>query len=414
MSTSAASPFSGRTVIAMLLFGALAFLMALYFIGAGETGRGTNDGGAHAGGKGLNGYAALAQLLERRGWEVVRSRSEAGLESEDLVVLTPPTGADGGEIARIVAQRRALGPTIVILPKWSAVEAGRQAPGGKSGWVVLGEPVTPRWDGFADDVAVSIGKAGSWTGAGTTGVLPKAGSVQWAQGSDKLTPVVTALGQPDHVLAAFLEDGSSWSGDDLHSPHRVMLVFEPDLVDNLAMARGANAVLADRLFAEMAEGHGRRVHFDLTLNGLGRTDNLLTLAFTPPFLAATLCLIFAALVVAWRALRRFGPPLAQARSIAFGKRQLVRNSAGLILRTRRFHLLGAPYAALLRIRIAKLLGLRPAMQDGELDLAIDHALAARGLAPFTTDAQSLRAARRPHELLRAAQALRQLERTLEK
>ena len=48
-------------------------------IGIGETGRGTNDGGAHVGGRGLNGFAAVAQLLERRGWQVERSRSEARL-----------------------------------------------------------------------------------------------------------------------------------------------------------------------------------------------------------------------------------------------------------------------------------------------------------------------------------------------
>jgi hypothetical protein len=414
MNAGAASPFSGRTVLAMLLFGALAFVMALYFIGAGETGRGTNDGGAHAGAKGLNGYAALAQLLERRGWEVVRSRSEAGLQSEDLVVLTPPQGMDGAEIERIVRQRRSWGPTIVILPKWTAAEAGGNVPGSKGGWVVLGEPVSPGWSGFADDVPVGIGKASGWSGAGMAGTLPKPASVQWAGSSDTLSPVITASGEPDHVLAGYLNDASGESGGDLHSPHTVLLVFEPDLIDNLGMARGENAVLADRLFAAMAQGHARRVHFDLTLNGLGRTDNLLTLAFTPPFLAATLCLLLAALVIAWRALRRFGPPMAQARAIAFGKRQLLRNSAGLILRTRRFHLLGAPYAALLRPRIARLLGLRPTSHDGELDLAIDRALATRGFAPFTTDAQTLRHARKPHELLRAAQALKDLERTLGK
>ncbi len=401
-------PFAVRTVLAMVLFGALAFVMALYFIGAGETGGSANDGGAHAGGTGLNGYAALAQLLEKRGWEVVRSRSEGDLTSEDLVVLTPPHYADGAKIAEILERRRFAGPTIIILPKWQAAPAGTAVPKAKRGWVMLGDATSPSWEGFADDVRIATGKSSGWTSEGLKGDLPRSQEAQWASDDGPLWPAVTASEDETRLLAAYLER----EGEEAHEP--VMLVFEPDLLNNYGMGKGASALLADRLFGEMAPVEGRRVRFDLTLNGLGRTDNLLTLAFTPPFLAATLCLLLAASITAWRALRRFGPVLSGRRAIAFGKRQLVRNTAGLILQTRRFHLLGAPYAMLLNNRIARLLGQRPASLE-EAEQAIDRALAARGQGPhaFTTLAEKLRHARKPHELLRRAQALRQLERTLE-
>ncbi|MGB7408735.1 MAG: DUF4350 domain-containing protein, partial [Pontixanthobacter sp.] len=151
------------------------------------------------------------------------------------------------------------------------------------------------------------------------------------------------------------------------------------------------------------------VVFDLTLNGLGAQQNLLTLAFRPPFLAATLCLILALLVVAWRAFRRFGPPVAQGRAIAFGKNQLVANSAGFIQRSKRFHLLSGPYADMLEKRIAKLLGLRAVDP-----VRMDSALAAR--APdsprYSAAVAELRDARQPKDIIRAAAALKSIERKL--
>jgi hypothetical protein len=144
----------------------------------------------------------------------------------------------------------------------------------------------------------------------------------------------------------------------------------------------------------------------MTLNGFGASENLLTLAFRPPFLAATLCLLLALLIIGWRAFMRFGPPaVAAGPNIAFGKRQLITNGAGMILRARRFALLAAPYAALSSRRIAERLGLsRPDPQ------AIDAALARRLPLeePFTRRAARLEAAETPAEILAAAQALGEL------
>jgi len=127
-----------------------------------------------------------------------------------------------------------------------------------------------------------------------------------------------------------------------------------------------------------------------------------------------LCLLLAAIVVAWRALRRFGPPLAETPVFAFGKRQLARNVAALIQRSKRLHLLGEPYAAIMRGRIAHLLGLKPGSDPAQAEAAIDALLDQRGFSPasFSQNADALRAARGSHELLRRAEALKQIERTL--
>ena len=121
----AASPFAARTILAVLVVGAGAFLLFLYAIGAGWDGRSDRNGGAHAAANGLNGFAGLVRLLEARGHEVSLSRSEAQLEDEALLVLTPQSDADGERLAEIIAARRQHGPTLLILPKWLVLSAER-------------------------------------------------------------------------------------------------------------------------------------------------------------------------------------------------------------------------------------------------------------------------------------------------
>ena len=71
------SPFSPRTILAVLAVGAGAFLLLLYAIGAGLDAGNDRNGGAHAAANGLNGYAGLVRLLEAQGHEVSLSRSES-------------------------------------------------------------------------------------------------------------------------------------------------------------------------------------------------------------------------------------------------------------------------------------------------------------------------------------------------
>lgn len=416
----AGSPFSPRVVLGMLLFGAVAFLLTLYFIGAGETGPGDNNGGEHVGGKGLNGFAAWAALLQKEGYTVERNRNEGALARPGLLVLTPPPFAKGEDIAKAVNDRRYVGPTLIVLPKWMAGPASNKR--AKKGWVDLSGTMSPKWEGFADDVTVTIGKVPGWRFGALSGRLPREDRVQ-SGGGASVIPLIR--GGNGRILAGYLADDGTYpwlnelagmpesfggSNEDIHP---VILVFEPDLLDNYGMARRENGQLAVAL-ADALVDRGDPIMFDLTLNGLGRSANLLTLAFTPPFLAATLCLVLAAIVVGWRAFRPFGPPLAEARRIAFGKRQLVANSAGFIRRTGRLHLLGPPYAALLRDRMARMLGIRVQADGGTTEAEIDRLLQARGMDPdaFTIPAERLRAARNPNDLLRGAHALKTIERML--
>ena len=412
--------FDPKIVLGLLLFGALAFVATLYFIGVGETSRGTNDGGAHAYGRGLNGYAALIQLLEEEGHEPEISRSAGNLDDEGVLIITPPAYADGDEIKALIEKRRYVGPTIVVLPKWLAYSPPTQIGSDvKEGWVVLADPIVPDW---VDDLGYGIelelkDKETGWLGLGQRGQLPRPDAAMSAN-STQIVPII--LAENGDQLVGYLDDGDSYpvleeaagiQGDSDAEIDRwnVMFVFEPDLFNNYGFASEQRADIAHRIVDLAMEGEDLSITVDLTLNGLGAAQNLLTLAFSPPFLAATLCLLLAMVVVAWRAFRRFGPPVAEGRAIAFGKSRLVRNSAGFIERSKRTHLLSGPYANMLRERIMKALGLKNAD-----DQAIDSAVARRApQAPaFSQSFANLRNAKSPNEILRAAAALKSIERML--
>lgn len=429
-----AGPFRPATVLAMLLIGGLAFMLLLYAIGAGLDGHDDRDGGAHAASNGLTGFSALADLLERRGHEVSLSRSPAGLEEEDtLLVITPQHFADGEDIWEVITDRRYIGPTIIILPKWYAA-AIPQNPTIKSepGWVMLGLASEPGWlgelEGLADFETV-IGQTKGWRGLGLSGDLPVSDQAQASRKENGakagLLPLITD--SEGDLLAGYWDDGGYYpilavaaglpppsDGDELdEDAWPVVIVIEPDLMNNYGLADQTRARAAVSLIDTTLEDYDLPIIFDLTIPGLGHSENLLTLAFRPPFLAATLCLMLTAAMIGWRAFRRFGPLVAAEPPMAMGKRQLARNGASLIERARRLHLLGPPYAAMVSARIAHALGVRET-DIGLRDAAITRALAMRGYAylDYQGSAHALREARKPGELLRAAMALRTIERTV--
>jgi len=425
-----ANPFSRWAVLAIVLLGGALFVALLWMIATGNGMGAANDGQAHAEGRGLNGYAAFADYIERRGYAVSRVRNEGALDKPGLLVLTPPALADGKKIEKIVANRRYMGPTLIIAPKWMATQPAReQKKDAKTGWVRLSGTMPPEWQGFLDTLSVKVTalpeRAAAWQGAGLSGALPDGRFVLSGQGEG----LVRIVGSRDGklTLAGFMSDGGyyaeleamaqgpiTYPDEEDEERYPVIIVFEPDLLDNYGMARIENARLAEALVRASGVEQGASVSFDMTLPGYGRSQNLLTLAFTPPFLAATLCLLLAALVVGWRGFMRFGPPLVQGRAIAFGKRALVSNAAGFVRRTRRWHLLGGPYADHSRERLVQALALPRTLDPERADAAIDRALAARRHEgePFSVIAGRLKAARRPHDLLKAARDLHALERML--
>ncbi len=407
------SPFRPGTVLALLTVGTIAFMLLLYSLGQGWTGGEGRDGGNHAAANGLNGYSGLATLLERTGNKVAVSRNPADMRDYGLQILTPPLMSSAEDIDEILQQRMdgGAGPTMLILPKWMAMPVPDGADvAGADGWVMLLGATSPTWFSeleIAEGTELAVGQTGGWQGFGQAGSLPDETQVQALVGDEQKAMRAILTDEEGDVLAAELVQSSTYD------PWPVVIVFEPDLLNNYGMADQDRARIALQLVARAAMAEDLPIRFDLSLNGLGAAENLLTLAFRPPFLAATLCLLLAALVIGWRAFRRFGPAVAEPPAVSQGKRQLARNGAALLQRVKRWHLLKRPYEDMIGRRVASTLGLRNAETDAREE-AIDKAMMRRGHngPAFSRLATDLREAQRPGEILRAARRLRNLERTL--
>jgi hypothetical protein len=149
------SPFRPRTVLGLVAVGAIAFVALLWFLGNG--GGNANNGGGHASGRGLNGFAGLVAMLEADDVEIRRARRKDALRDVGLLVLTPPAEAKGEDIAKIVNERRMIGPTLVVTPKWVAAPVDQQRKAKvPRGWTELVGTEAPRWNGFHDDIAVRL------------------------------------------------------------------------------------------------------------------------------------------------------------------------------------------------------------------------------------------------------------------
>jgi hypothetical protein len=413
MSGAGPVAFSRFGAFALVAVGCAVFLAMIYLIASGaEFGGGGRDGQAHAAGTGLNGYAGLTRLVEADGYEVTRSRSPSGLKTEGLLVLTPPAYTDPEEFAEILKDREDLGPTLVILTKWNATPPPQNLPSKvrekfKKGWVILGDAFSSEWTAelpapyTLKHVVETLkpDEVPEWEGFDEAGRLPTK-TLLYAEDDPKHEPLITDAA--DHPLAVLITDEEG--SDFYENAHWTIVVTDADLVNNYGLADASRAKAALALVNEATyEGDIRNVTFDLTLNGFGASENLLTLAFRPPFLAATLCLLMALLIVGWRAFQRFGPAAAESGpAIAFGKQRLIANGAGLIVRARRLRLLGAPYAALSARRIADKLGL-VRHDRGTIDAALARRLPQE--EPFSRRAARMEAAIKPADILSAAQAL---------
>ena len=415
--SQAPSPFGRGTVLGLIGVGFLAFLTMLFFLATGATGERDGSRTAHAATDGVHGFSALSHLLRSNGIDVALSRSRSGLETTGLLVLTPTINADPERIGAVLADRSDKGPTLVIMPKWVAAPPPddlpeEQAENIRKDWVRLASGRAATWAAelpapFDFDHRMLPAMENSemaWSGFGFEGELPTPAVLITPANPLHRPLVIDTAGN----MLAFTVEGEPGT-DYYDNAHWVAFVAEPDLVNNFGLADPVRAALSLALVREVIYGDETPVTFDLTLAGLGDGTNLLTLAFRPPFLAATLCLIIALLIVGWRAFLRFGPTSAPEQDIALGKARLVENGAGLIVRARRMRLLADPYSRMLRGRAAALVGVQRSDTAG-----LDEAVAARlpDSETFSTLAERLRQADTPADILSAARALDHMTRKL--
>ena len=321
------------------------------------------DGGAHAASRSAVGFAGLVQLLRDGGTPVRAGRGSPQAGAPGLRVLTP-AGWNRGPATMPPLP----GTVLVVLPKWRT-----SALPDHPGWV--------RQEGLLPDRAVLGVLPKDWPGVS---LQRRAGTAPPAlQGMEFFgnPPPLRAVAELQVVAAKgwvpVLQDKAG--GILLGQPYEdgPYVLADPDLLNNLALADLAGAEAAVALITTLVEG--QPVAFDLSLDGFGRSRDLLRMLLAPPLLGPTLCALAAAALVGLLSLRRFGPAQAPARAYDPGKRALADNSAALIALAGRDTRMVRPYAELTRSLAARAAAAPRQLGADGLDAYLDRAARLRGL-----------------------------------
>lgn len=441
------NPFKRTTIIIMFAIGFAAFVALLYGLGAGDRLSSGNNGRAHGASNSLVGYKALANLLEKTGREVKLSRNAAGIDKPGLLILTPNPYAEADKIAEVIQERAYVGPTMIILPKWQVATTNLVGMESKKGWArrlgivesdsgvkMLSEIVDVKLQTIhpeGDEKAIE-GKSDAViasTRESTKSKFNRSEIANSAVGDPIPVPEIHITMTGDYVrnivedpengesLIGYVDDGGIYESLETLDPSQltadeetdaayypVVIVADADLMNNTGMGNEQVARHAYNLVTALEAQTDGPIIFDLTFNGLGSSDNLLTLAFKPPFLSATICLIIAALAAAWMAFNRFGPPVREQRSIDFGKTALVNNSAGFIHRMQREYMVASPYGEMIRDEAMRAIGLSPGGEREDQNRKLDMLGEVNGNR-FTTLLNNLNQAQNSRETAGHAAAL---------
>jgi hypothetical protein len=342
--------------------------------------------------EGALGHRALVELLPAVGLGVVtrQSRAAMGLGPDRPLVLAEPDPDAAGR--RQVVRRRphpASGPSqeedevpppadaferdalahgaaiVLVLPKWRAVPDPDHP-----GWVAaatpwpaaqvplrveqaLGSPPVPdlavlrqgalrrraahggsRPSAGADAAdraeidAVSGDGQGAGGGLDCRFVSGDSGAAGWAPALE-LAPAQLIV--PNDALQPVVACRDGWlvarRPGEAAAPE-MLLIADPDLLNNQGLGRGDHAALVVRLLA--GELHARGVILDETIHGFRRENGLLAEALSFPLLPATLQGLLLAGLLVWAANSRLGKPLPAAGPSPPGKAVLIENTAALL------------------------------------------------------------------------------------
>lgn len=279
------------------------------------------------------GHRAVVGFLNRMGLGVVSNRSMSGgaIGPQRPLVLAEPDprgpGWDPEHLKELANKARDLkAPFVLVLPKWRAVAPRKDKPE----WL---EEVEIRPEGEALAAVPGLGEPGletlslrlvpgplrctaSWDSYSSTFTV-NADPVRVLEPSRDLRPMVTC---GDAVLVA--------RRDATAEGPQILLVADPDLLNNQGLGRADNAILIYQFFARGLEARGAVL--DETIHGFTRTPGLLNEALSFPLVLAVLQGLVLLGVVLWAGMGRFGKPLPAPEGLAAGKEILIDNTAKLL------------------------------------------------------------------------------------
>lgn len=418
--SEAGQPFARRTAIVLVVAGALLALAAILLSGFSDVLSRQLGSLPAADEKHGAGFYALRQLVDRTG-----GGGSLVVNAEDLVVmpelavLTPDADTKPEDLRRIVEARAdkaaaakthgdAPGTfaTLVILPKWRVaglpLQRNRVERVGLEKWSQVQQLIPAPKDAPVHLTAGIGPKVSAVTGwklqrftrpADAPEPLPLRPflvprQVQLLSGSGMIP--ILANGAGEAILAAV-------------GPGNTYVLSDPDLLNNAALKHPENAQAAIAMLAALDPHYPGAAVFDASLHYGPGDRNLVKLLFTPPFLAATIAMIAAAVLAGLATAVRFGPVLRERRAVALGKAALIDNIAALTRLSGRTLSAGARYADIAREGLVRSLDLPRELDEPALLERLDR-LGDRP-APYSQIDHRLRTARTEAELVAAARQL---------
>ncbi len=318
--------FSPRVMIALGGLAVILFALALLLPGGGGEPRQGDGDGANSYSKSAIGHRALYETLEKLGRSVVRADADplGKLGDDGVLVLIEPRPGFGDKTleAKLASAKRIL----LVLPKYNA----------------RSDPDHPGWirDAWLD-TQTNVGESLATLDVKAR-VTREAEPAAFAINRFQQAPLIIKdrqrvaldgfnilIGSDDGFLLGERNDGG----------RRIVVLADPEPLENLGLTKGDNAAFALSLFDFAAGSAKGKFVFDETLHGFtGRPAEPTKQANQSPLrrmlnfpgniLAALALAAFLLLVGA--TLGRFGPPLAAPREREAGKAALIGSIASLM------------------------------------------------------------------------------------
>jgi hypothetical protein len=308
--------FSPRLLIGWVGAAVATFALSLYFMGRpGEPG-GTNTVGPSTYSRSAIGYAGIADVLQRLGSPVIKSRDNSAdkLGKDGVLVLAEPRPTAISEPAlRALLDARAV---LLVLPKWIG-RASEKNPG----WLATAEEKPPSEAQWVLNLVAGGGEVVRETQVPVwnTNLLrrqPQLETPVQLVRSGALRPIV---GTSAGILVG-----------ELNQRRSVWVLADPDVIANHGFAQAENAALALAIINRL-RGRNGPVVFDETVHGfVAQPANPLALLFQFPFVVATIQVVAALALLLWATMARFGAAQSAPAPLSAGRQGLLQNVAQLI------------------------------------------------------------------------------------
>jgi hypothetical protein len=278
------------------------------------------------------GHRAVVEMLTRMGLGVVSRKSMAGDigPRRPLVLAEPDPDSPDWHPDRLEALRQEAlahqAPLVLVLPKWRAGAPRKDKPEWLASVKLMSEEAvlaTIRSLNEADLHGLALRRVdgvrrceGRWMGTAAEFRMD-VDALQLLPPSPNLTALVSC---GDSALVA--ERKATGSGP------RIVLIADPDLLNNHGLGRGQHADLVYQLFTSGLSATG--AVFDETIHGFSRDLSLLAEALRFPLVLGVLQALVLLGVVLWAGMGRFGKPLPASLGLAAGKEVLIDNTAKML------------------------------------------------------------------------------------